>query len=245
MSIRIRVLAVSGAAAAALSLTAVPAFAGTPSPAPTQQTVTPTPFPHHHAAPVPWQFDLQQSDIGLIAPAVAINVNDVESGRTGIIMRNWRDVQLSPNVDRFQRGPNSVTLAHDSLFGAVLSRNLRTCTVTLDQPNGRFRIIAGTGTGANLRSFGGRFDLQAMLSFPLLRNGLCPLAFVGRFALLRFLVFNAHVGLPAPTFADVAVQGRADLLSTTPPIHIFTPTAPPSADLTPASDLPTDTPTNS
>jgi len=227
-----RVITTGALTAALVAGGSTAAFAGTPSPAPSQQTQTPqfgyNPHPVH-ATPVPWQFDLQQSDIGLLAPAVPIHVNDVESGNTGILMRNWTDVQLSPTVDRFQRGPNSVTLRHDSLFGAVLTENLRTCTVTLDQPNGRFRIIAGTGTGAGLLSRGGRFDLQAMLSFPLRpRTGVCPLAFVGRYALLRFIILNASVGLPNPTFVDVGVQGRADLVRAVP-LHIFSPTASPTA----------------
>lgn len=233
MSIRIRALVIAGATTAALAFGAIPvAFAGTPAPHPTPTIPAPVPVA------VPWQFDLQQSDIGLIAPAVRINVNDVESGRTGILMRNWHDIQLSPTVDRFVRGPNSVTLAHDSLSGAFLTENIRTCTVTLDQPNGRFRIIAGTGTGAGFRSLNGRFDLTAMLSFPLRpRTGVCPLAFVSRFLLLRYIVNNVNVGLPAPTFVDVSAQGRADLLRTVP-IHIFTPTAPP-ATVAPGSGLPT------
>jgi hypothetical protein len=227
-----RVLATGALTAALVAGGSTAAFAGTPTPVPTQQTQTPQ-FgynPHPKVIATPWQFDLQQSDIGLLAPAIPIHVNDVESGNTGILMRNWADVQLSPTVDRFQRGPNSVTLRHDSLFGAVLTENLRTCTVTLDQFNGRFRIIAGTGTGAGFRSLNGRFDLQAMLSFPLRpRTGVCPLAFVSTGSVLRFLVYNASVGLPAPTFADVSVQGRADLFRVAPPVHIFTPTATPTA----------------
>jgi len=225
------VLAAGALTAALVAGGSTAAFAGTPSPSPSQQTQSPqfgyNPHPIHPVA-VPWQFDLQQSDIGLLAPAVPIHVNDVESGPTGILMRNWTDVQLSPTVDRFQRGPNSVTLRHDSLFGAVLTENLRTCTVTLDQDNGRFRIIAGTGTGAGLRSLNGRFDLRAMLRLPLRpRTGVCPLAFVSSRSVLRFLVYNTNV-LPSPTFADVSVQGRADLVRAVP-IHIFTPTASPAA----------------
>jgi len=227
-----RVLAAGALTAALVAGGSTAAFAGTPSPSPSQQTVSPNfgynPHPVH-ATPVPWQFDLQQSDIGLLAPAVPINVNDVESGVTGILMRNWHDVQLSPTVDRFQRGPNSVTLRHDSLFGADLTKNIRTCTVTLSQPNGRFRVIAGTGTGAGFQSRGGRFDLQAMLSYPLRpRTGVCPLAFVSSRTLLRSLVYNTNIGLPSPTFDDVAVQGRADLVRAVP-IHIFSPTASPAA----------------
>jgi hypothetical protein len=236
MSIR-RIVGIGLLSAGMIAGTATAAFAGgSPTPSPVN-----TPQFGYQPKPVavPWQFDLQQSDIGLLAPAVAINVNDVESGPTGILMRNWTDVQLSPTVDRFQRGPNSVTLRHDSLFGAVLTENIRTCTVTLDQDNGRFRIIAGTGTGAGFRSFNGRFDLRAMLSFPLRpRTGFCPLAFVGRYALLQFIVNNASVGLPAPTFVDVSVQGRADIVRVRP-LHIFAPTASPTDTVSPSYAAPT------
>lgn len=217
-----RLFAVTGLAAGAIVAGGSAAYAGTPSP-------SPSPSSHHHVRPVvtPWQFDLQQSDIGR-SPALNITVNDVESGRTGIIMRNWHDVQLSPNVDKFVRGANSVTLWHESLLGAVASENARTCSVTLDQGNGRFRIIAGTGTGAGIRSLGGRFVLRALLSFPLDRYGRCSLRGLSLYQIVQAINSNGPSVLPVPTFTDVAVQGRADLVRVRP-IHIFAPVATPSA----------------
>jgi hypothetical protein len=208
----------SGAAIAAVAGGGV-ANAGTPSPSPS---------PHHvRVVATPWQFDLEQSDIGS-SPALHFAVNDVESGNTGILMRNWHDVQLSPNVDKFVRGANSVTIRHDSLLGAVASENARTCTVTLDQNNGRFRILAGTGTGAGIRSLGGRFDLVALLSFPLDRYGRCSLRGLSLRHIVRAINSGGPSVLPVPSFVDVAVQGRADLVRVAP-IHIFAPTASPSA----------------
>ena len=213
-----RWLAVAGLTTALVAAGGGVAYAGTPSPSPSPST-------HHHVRPVvtPWQFDLQQSDIGR-SPALNITVNDVESGNTGIIMRNWRDVQLSPNVDKFVRGPNSVTLWHESLLRAVASENARTCSVTLDQDNGRFRIIAGTGTGAGIRSLGGRFDLRALLSFPLDRYGRCSLRGLSLRQIVRAVNSGGPSVIPVPTFTDVAVQGRADLVRVRP-VHVFAPSA--------------------
>ena len=216
---RFRTVAFAAVVAAGVTAgTVTAASAGTPSPSPSPVSVP----VHHRVAATPWQFDLEQSDIG------AVHVNDVEA--TGPILAHaWTDTQLSPNVDKFSLGANSVTLRHDSLLGARISENLRTCTVTLDQPNGRFRIIAGTGTGAHFVSLNGRFDLQAMFSFPLItrhHRTVCPLVFVNRFVLLRELALNGPVNLPAPTFDNVSVQGRADLLRVIP--HVFAPTASPT-----------------
>ena len=200
--------------------TATAAFAGgTPTPVPTQQTVTP--YPVHHAAPVPWQFDLEQSDLG------AVHVNDVEA-TFPIVAHGWTDTQLSPNVDKFHDAAgDSVTVWHTSIAQSFVQENLRTCTVTLDQPRGFFRIIAGTGTGAHFRSLRGQFDLEAMFSFPLRpRTGVCPLAFIGPRTVLRELTYGGSL-LPQPTFDDVAVQGRADLVRVAP-IHIFAPTVSPT-----------------
>jgi hypothetical protein len=155
-------------------------------------------------------------------------------------MVDWQDNQVSPRIDVFSLGGNSVKLRHDSLFGADITVNRQTCTVTLDQPNGRFSILSGTGIGANKRSIDGRFDLQAMFSFAEVQRGLygdnsvvpahhravCPLP-SSTFAILRALVFNGH-GLPQPTFDNVSVQGQALVVSTRPFPHVFAPANTPS-----------------
>jgi hypothetical protein len=174
---------------------------------------------------VPWQFDLQQSNIG------NVSVNNVESDSPGgILMNNWRDDQLTPNVDRFSRGGNSVTLLHDGLAGGTIDVNRYTCTAVVSQ-TGAFRIIAGTGTGAGFRSRNGQFDLEALFSWDLLRKHsraqVCPLSFLSDGRILRILASNSQSGLPQPTFVDVAVQGRADLVRTRPVIRPFAPTASP------------------
>jgi hypothetical protein len=203
---------------------AVAASAGvTPSPS---ATATPSPnFGYHpkHVRVTPWTFDLQQSDIAGLA------VNDVE-GAGAIPMSRWTDTQLAPDVDRFSLGGNSVTLLHDPL--PVPDVNLRTCTVTFSQPAGRFRIIAGTGTGAGLRSLGGQFDLTGLVSFPLVgkhRYGgglmVCPLRFLSPGTILRVIESGVPVrGLPAPVFTDFAVQGSADVFR----VPVRVPVVPPS-----------------
>jgi len=214
---RFRALAAVSAAALALGLVtwgATAASAGeTPPP-----TDTPTVSPQFGYHPQPrardWTFDVQQSDIAGLA------VDDVE-GQGAIPMTRWADIQLSNNVDRFQRGPNSVTLWHDGLDLASIDVNRYTCTVAFNQPDGRFRIIAGTGTGAGLRSLNGRFDLEGLISFPLVgghpRYGhdgglrVCPLAFLSDGRILRLILLGR--GLPAPTFTDFSVQGRAQVFA--------------------------------
>jgi hypothetical protein len=107
--------------------------------------------------------------------------------------------------------------------------------VTFDQQNARFAIVAGTGTGAHLRSFGGRFNLLGMVSFPLVHRH-CPLRFIDPFTIRSAIIHN-RLGsvLPMPTFTDFAVQGRADVVRITPvPVPLpyspsTTPTGLPSA----------------
>jgi hypothetical protein len=211
---RIRAAAITAAAAVTLGLVtwaAGGAQAGeTPGP-----VVTPTVSPNfgYHPKPVrsrDWTFDVQQSDIA------GLSVDDVE-GAGAIPMNRWADVQLSNNVDRFQLGGRSVTLWHDGLDLAALTVNRYTCTVTFDQPDGRFRILNTTGLGAQLRSRNGQFDLEGLISFPLVskhRDGglsVCPLSFLSDGRILRLIL--AGYGLPAPTFTDFAVQGRASVFA--------------------------------
>lgn len=210
---------------------ATAAFAGvTPSPAPSTPTISPN-FGYHPPKPRPkaWTFDLQQSDIAL----GLVNVDDVE-GSGAIPMHLWRDVQLNPVTDKFVLGPNSVTIRHSPL--PLPSVNLGTCTVTFDQI-GHFAILRGTGTGANLRSRNGQFDLQGMVSFPTVRKlgyraQVCPLAFLSPWTLRAIIASNGSGGLPAPTFTDFAVQGSASVFSTLPvvpaPYPTYTPTVSPT-----------------
>ena len=226
---KLKVLAMAGVTAAVVVGSASAAFAGqVPTPTPSQSgsqstsqspSVTPVITPHfgfHPPVVRPWQFDVQQSTIG------NINIDDVE-GSGALTMQAWQDVQLSPVLDRFQLGANSVTLWHEPLPAPAV--NVRTCTVTFDQQNVRFAIVAGTGTGAHLRSFGGRFNLLGMVSFPLVR-GHCPLGFISPYSIRSAIVHN-RLGsvLPRPSFTDFAVQGRADVLL---PAPVVTPTPTPT-----------------
>jgi hypothetical protein len=228
-------------AVVALTATTVPsAFAGTPTPEPSVSTNFGTPPPKPVIRVRDWEFDVQQSDIGGLA------VNDVE-GRGAIPMSRWTDDQSSNNVDTFRLGGRFVTLWHDGLDQAAMDVNTYTCTVTFDQPNGRFRILRTGGLGAQLRSVNGQFDLQGELSFPLVskhvRHGddsdvsVCPLSFLSRGQILRIILFGGRQ-LPEPVFSDFAVQGRAGVfaLPTRPVPHptptktdTYAPTAPASA----------------
>jgi hypothetical protein len=211
MHVTRRIVTTLAVAGLALGTAATAARAGdTPTPEPTVSTQAPQ-FGYHPVRARDWLFDVQQSDIAGLA------VDDVE-GTGAIPMSRWIDVQLSDNVDRFQRGPNSVTLWHDGLDLAALTVNRYTCTVTFDQPDGRFRILSGTGTGAGLRSVNGRFDLTGLISFPLVFKhrheiglSVCPLVFLGDGTILRLIL--AGRGLPAPTFTDFSVQGRAQVFA--------------------------------
>lgn len=203
------------------------AFAGT-HPTPTPTVPVPTPVVAH-----PWQFDVQQSDIAGLA------VNDVE-GTGAIPMHRWVDVaSANPAIDTFQLGANSVTLRHSRLRDALLDVNPYTCTATVNQL-GRFRIIRGTGTGANLRSLNGRFVLEGLLSFPLTRSGFCVLRFAGSGRILRAIEAGLPVLGVSPTFTDFSVQGRAQVFRVAPPAPrpFFTPSDTASPYLAPA-DIPT------
>jgi hypothetical protein len=145
-----------------------------------------------------------------------------------LLAHGWTDTQINPNVDKFSDTTgDSVTLRHDSIAGANINVNLRTCTVTLDQL-GRFDIIADTGTDAGFRSIpgSGTFDLNAMFSWNLVR-GHCPLAYVSPRAIVRDIVTGGN-RLPAPSYDNVSVQGEALVFKVNPPIHIFAPTVSPT-----------------
>jgi hypothetical protein len=238
MSKRINTIAAAVLAAGLVAGTAATASAhvvgGTPTPAPSQQTVTPTPSPDHHRVQArPWQFDFDQLDIG------ANHVNDFEA-TAPLLAAGWTDTQLNPFTDKFHDATgDSVTLRHSPIFGANVSVNLQTCTVTLDQ-TGRFSIIADTGTDAGFRSVpgSGQFVLNAMFSFNL-RNrshnysdyrhhlSACPLAGLSNGTILRAITLGGSL-LPQPTMDNVSVQGEASVFQVTPPIHIFAPTVSPT-----------------
>lgn len=223
MSKRFQIVSVGLLAAAAIAGSSVAANAGTtPTPTPTYTHPTPPPTP----APVRanWEFDVQQSNIGLLLPT---SVNRVE-GVGALPMDNWTDVNGSnPAIDTFRRGVNSVTLLHSPISQANIQVDRYTCTVKLDQ-TGRFRIIHGTGTGANLSSRNGQFELDGMLSFPLVRNNVCVLRFVGTGAILRAIQNGRPVLGVNPTFEDISVQGRALVTRTPVIVRPFAPVASPS-----------------
>ena len=212
-----KIAAVSGVSALALAAGGTAAYAGvTPAPADPSTDTPATVAPNfgYHPPKVQlrdWQFDLQQSDINALA------VNDVE-GVGAIPMNRWTDTQLSPNVDRFSRGGNSVTIWHDALPEPTVE--LDTCTINFDQNEGDFRILRGTGTGAGLRSVNGHFDLRGVISVRNVRvkhdrygrslATVCPLSFVSTRQILRDVLYNRP--LPgAVTFNDFAVQGDAQV----------------------------------
>lgn len=232
---RFRKTIVGLTAAAAIALPASAAFAGgTPTPSPASPSISPnfgyrpTPQPVQY-----WQFDVQQSNIGLL------NTNDVE-GVGAIPMAAWLDTQLSPTLDRFSRGANSVTLRHAALpFPTV---NLRTCTLEFNQV-APFRVVAGTGTAAGAISRRGQYVLQGLISFPYVSKHrgygnqnaqVCPLQFVNLFSVLIAIQNNSPYlpGLPRPTFTDFAVQG--DALVAVPLVSpIYTPTPYPTKTYAP------------
>lgn len=191
---------------------------------------TPTPTPSHPVVPTPtptnWEFDVQQSHIGVVLPT---DVNRVE-GVGALPMDNWRDIaNPNPAIDTFRRGLNSVTLLHSTLAGANLTTNPYTCTVNISQ-HGVFRIIAGTGTGARLTSRNGQFELDGMASFPLTRSGVCVLRLVSPGTILRAVQFGRPILGINPSFEDISVQGRA-LVTRTPVVirPFLTPSASQSA----------------
>jgi hypothetical protein len=230
MSIR-RIVGIGLTSAAMIVGSATAAFAGgTPTPSP---VVTPHFGYQPKPVPVNWQFDLEQTDIG------THHLAEVE-GTGAIPMADWQDVQLSPTVDKFVLGPNSVTLKHSAL--PLPTIDLKKCTVEFAQ-RGYFRIIAGTGTGAHLRSLNGTFELQAMLSFAEKAKSVYNLSYGNAYHVpvvcpvsanpfvVRNEVNTGH-GLPQPTFDDVSVQGEALVVSTLPVVHVFSPSATPSASTT-------------
>jgi hypothetical protein len=214
------------------------AFAGgTPSPSPSQQTPTVYPSHHHHVRAALWQFDFTGAQID------GLTLNDVR-GVGAIPMTRWQETDLNPFVSKFFRGPNSVTLLHNRL--PLPDINVRTCTATFDQI-GHFKIINGTGTGANFRNLRpGIFILRGLLSFDRvqLRNyqrEVCPLAFINPFVLRALIEHNnLRVAGQLPSLVDFDVQGNALLVRTRPvvtptptptgPGHFFAPSVGPNPD---------------
>jgi hypothetical protein len=205
---------------------------GNPNPTPSPTYTHPTPPPTPRV--LPWQFDFTGANID------GLTLNDVR-GVGAIPMVRWQEQDLSPFTSKFFRGPNSVTLAHNRL---PLPRiHLNTCTATFDQV-GRFRVIAGTGIGANLRNVRpGVYILRGLLSFDKvnIRNyhSVCPLQFTNPWT-LRALTESNHLNVAGqyPSLVDFDVQGNALLVRVpvvtphpTPsqPGHFFAPAASPTA----------------
>lgn len=222
MSIR-KIVLVSVMALGLAGASATAAMAATPTPTPT----VPAPAP----VTANWTFDIQQSHIGLVLPT---NVNRVE-GAGLLPMNNWRDIaNPNPAIDTFRQplSLNSVTILHSTLPLPVV--NTYTCSVTFNQ-TGRFRIIGGTGTGANLTSVNGQFVLDGMASYPLLRNRVCVLQFVSPVTILRATEFGQPVLGVNPTFTDFSVQGRARVTRNVPVIRPFAPTVTPTVTVSPSA----------
>ena len=200
------------------------AFAGvTPSPSASYPTHPPV------VAPVNWTFDGTQLFVNRGPVLPDINVNNVE-GRGALLMRGWQNVNSpNPAIDTFRLGVNSVTLLHNPLRQAVFEVNPYTCTVKFDQ-SGRFRIINGTGTGRNLTSRNGQFELNGLASYPLTPRGACVLRFVS----LRTIINAVQNGRPVlgvnPSEISVDFQGRA-LVTRHAPV-IIRPYVTPSASAT-------------
>jgi hypothetical protein len=251
MSKRFKIAATAAIAAGLLAGTAATASAHTvggtptPSPSPSQQTVTPTvtPYPTHHGhvRPALWQFDFTGANID------GLQLNDVR-GVGAIPFTRWQERDLSPFTSKFFSpvSSNSVTLRHNRL--PLPDFNLGTCTATFDQV-GHFRIVAGTGIGANLRvvPFTDRYILRGLISFDRIQvryRSVCPLQFVSPWT-LRNLVEANNLNLGGlrcygqlPSLVDFDVQGNALLVRINPlpvpsptptgPGHFFAPTVSPS-----------------
>lgn len=252
MSIRTRYLAGAGALALTLSLgSAIPASAGTPSPSPSTSYTTRPPVPVPVARS--WTFDVQVSAFGPVVPTLVNRVDGVGA----IPMDRWLNRDLSPNVSVF-RSPinplNSVTILHGSL--PLPTVFLPTCTLTFDQVT-PFRIIAGTGTGAGLRSRGGLIRLNGLISFPFvnIRHGqygygygsrqVCPLQLFSiqrlRLLVLQHLIFNTPFPVAQPTLLDFNAQGFAPRVFRVTPVPYVTPSPTYSvpATVAPATVAPT------
>jgi hypothetical protein len=200
------------------------AMAGTPNPTPSQQTVTPS--PHHQVRAALWQFDFTGANID------GLQLNDVR-GTGPIPMSRWSETDNSPITSTFSNTTgDSVKLRHNRLPLPVI--NLTTCTATFDQV-GHFRIISGTGTGANFRVVPGTdiYLLRGLVSVDFIQNrhhraAVCPLRFVSPGQVRAELENNLPIAGQVPTLVDFDVQGNAQLVRVTGPGHFFAPTATPS-----------------
>ena len=228
MSKRIKIIFTSVIAAGLLAGTAATANAhvvGNPTPTPSQQTVTPTPGHHHHARAALWQFDFTGANID------GLQLNDVR-GVGAIPFTRWQETDLSPTTSKFFSpiSANSVTLRHNRL--PLPDLNLQTCTATFDQL-GHFRIVAGTGIGANLRvvPFTDRFILRGLISFDRIQlrghhGTVCPLQFVNPWTLRANVeANNLRLFGHFASLVDFDVQGNALLVRTVP---VVTPTPTPT-----------------
>lgn len=221
MSHRFRIASVGLLAATAIAGSATIASAGvTPTPVPTHTVPVPTPVAAN------WTFDGSQLHVARGPVLPDLDVNNVE-GRGALPMFGWTDIgNPNPAIDTFRRGVNSVTLLHTPLSLASFQVNPYTCTVKLDQ-TGRFLILRGTGTGANLRSRNGQFELNGLVSYPLTRNGHCVLRFVGLRTIIRAVQNGSPLLGVSPSLLNVDFQGRA-LVTRTPVIRPFAPTLTPT-----------------
>jgi len=205
-------LALAGASASAASAHVV----GDPYPTPSQQS---TDYGRHHVRPVNWDWDLQASNFGPIVPAI---VNRVD-GRGAIPMDRWRLQNLTPNTVRFSLLGNSVRLLRTRL--SLPTESIRTCTLTFNNI-GAFRILDGTGIGANLRGQG-TFAEVGLVSVPRIKlhrvgREVCPLLFLNPFQ-ERAIIEQAGIGGLQPRFMgaqalleNFSAQGTAQVFRVRP-----------------------------
>lgn len=229
MSSKFKIVSIGLLAAGAIAGSTAVASAGvTPTPYPTHTVPVPTPRP----VPTNWTFDGTQLFVNRGPVLPDINVNNVE-GRGALLMRGWvRVPSPNPAIDTFRLGLNSVTLLHNPLRQAVFEVNPYTCTVKFDQ-TGRFRIINGTGTGRNLQSRNGQFELNGLASYPLTRNQLCVLRFVSIRTIIRAVQNGSPVLGVNPSEFSADFQGRALVTRTPVVIRPFAPTVSPTDTVTP------------
>jgi hypothetical protein len=186
----------------------------TPTPTPTQFTAPP-PVPGCDMKPVtvepvlnPYNYNpnprhcprIRQQEFDL--QVGTFNQDGTVLGTGPIRFDTGTDQTLSPTLDRFSQGGNSVLIHHEALGGVTVDR--ATCTLLLDQQDLPWWINGG-GTGVDRGALAvGLYDLRGIFSFPT-RNFQCTLPF-GLTPARAAWDLNHNVGLPDPLMFDVSVQ---------------------------------------
>jgi len=147
--------------------------------------------------------DIRQEDFGLTDTNIIRNGFVTATGP--VHFRFARDFTLSPTLDLFRQFGVGSVLVHSQPLGGVVI-DFQDCSITLDQNDLPWFILARTGTGLFFNAQGaGVYDLRGIFSYPT-RGFYCSLSPNLTVAQATWSLNHGGIGLPAPLDWGITVN---------------------------------------